>query len=58
MSDERKVINKSNKVRILYAQIFKKINNLNPDFMNNILKTKGRNESASEKYKLNLGTLQ
>ena len=40
------------------AEIYKTKNQLNPEFMNNILKVKENKRLVSEKYKLNLENLE
>ena len=47
-----------NRLRNLCVQIYKTINKLNPEFMNNIFKVKENKRLVSEKYKLNLENLE
>ena len=44
------------RLRNLYVEIYKTINKLNPEFMNNIFKVKENKRVAREQYKLNLET--
>ena len=46
----------ANKLRNLYVKIYKTINKLNPEFMNNIFKVKENKRLVTEQYKLNLET--
>ena len=46
----------ANKLRNLCVKIYKTINKLNPQFMNNIFKVKENKRLATEQYKLNLET--
>ena len=43
-----------NKLRILCTEIYKTINKINPEFMNNIFKVKENKRLVREQYKLNL----
>ena len=43
-----------NKLRILCAEIYKTINKINPEFMNNIFKVKENKRLVREQNKLNL----
>ena len=45
-----------NTLKNLYAEIYKTINKLHPEFMDNILQGKENNRLVSEQYKLNLQT--
>ena len=47
-----------NTLRNLCVEIYKTINKLNPEFMNNIFKVKENKRLVSEKYKLNLENLE
>ena len=46
-----------NTLRNLCVEIYKTINKLNPEFMNNIFKVKENTRLVREQYKLNLETL-
>ena len=45
-----------NRLRNLCVEIYKTINKLNPEFMNNIFKVKENKRLVREQYKLNLET--
>ena len=45
-----------NRLRNLCVQIYKTINKLNPEFMNNIFKVKEKKRLVREQYNLNLAT--
>ena len=45
-----------NMLRILCVEMYKIINKVNPEFMNNIFKVKKNKRIAREQYKLNLET--
>ena len=47
-----------NRLRNLCVEIYKTINKLNPEFMNNIFKVKENKRLVSEKYKINLENLE
>ena len=47
-----------NRLRNLYDEIYKTIDKLNPEFMNNIFKVTENNRLVREQYKLNLETLE
>ena len=46
----------ANRFRNLFVEIYKTINKLNPEFMNNIFKVKENNRLIRGQYKLNPGT--
>ena len=46
----------ANRLRNLFVEIYKTINKLNPEFMNNIFKVKENNRLIRGQYKLNPGT--
>ena len=45
-----------NRLRILCVEIYKVINKLNPEFMNNVFKAKENKRLVREQYKLNRKT--
>ena len=45
-----------NRLRNLFVKIYKTMNKVNPQIMNNIFKVKGNKRLVSKKYKLNLET--
>ena len=47
---------RENRLRNLCVEIYKTINKLNPEFMNNIFKVKENKRLVREQYKLNLET--
>ena len=51
-----KVKMSANRLRNLFAEIYKTINKLNPEFTNNIFKVKENNRLIRGQYKLNPGT--
>ena len=45
-----------NRLRNLFVEIYKTMNKLNPEIMNNIFKVKGNKRLGRKKYKLSLET--
>ena len=45
-----------NRLRNLFVEIYKTMNKVNPEIMNNIFKVKGNKKLVRKKYKLNVET--